>query len=297
MTKYAYYPGCSLHSVAKEYDLSMKAVCRALGIDLIEIPDWICCGSSPAHTTSHLLSLALPISNCIWAENQGLDIIAPCASCFSRLKIANLEIKKDGKIRQKVNRIIEEEYKGTVDILNPLQLFNRMDMHGEIKNLVKIDMSGIKVACYYGCLLSRPGDIAGEDDCEHPKKMDQIITTIGASTCDWQCKTECCGASLAITQPKVAFRLVCEVLNSAMENGADCIAVACPLCQSNLDMRQSEVSDHLGKDIHLPVVYFTQLIGLAIGINQEALGLKHLITAPFSLFEEKCNLSMAIAKG
>ncbi len=291
--KFAYYPGCSLHATAKEYNLSMRAVCNHVGIDLIEIPDWICCGATPAHTTSHWLSLALAIANCTWAENQGLDIVAPCASCFSRLKVANLEVKKDETVRKKVNELIDEKYVGKVDIINPLYLFNRLDILSKIKNSIKRELSGLKVACYYGCLLARPKEIAGEENCEAPVKMDRIISSLGATTCNWPYKTECCGASLAITQPMVALRLACNILHSAVENNADCIAVACPLCQSNLDLKQSEVSKQLGYEIHIPIVYFTQLIGLAMSLQPEAIGLKHLVTTPFALFEEKGVLAMA----
>lgn len=285
--KYAYYPGCSLHATAQEYNLSMRAVCNHLGIDLIEIPDWICCGSTPAHTTSQWLSLALAIANCTWAESHHLDIIAPCASCFSRLKVANLEVKRDAIVRKKVNGLIDEQYEGNVTILNPLHLFNRLDVQGQIKALLKRDLSSLKVACYYGCLLARPQEITGEENCEAPVKMDNIVSALGAATCNWPYKTECCGASLAITQPKVALRLACEILSSAQEHGADCIAVACPLCQSNLDLRQSEVSKELGREIRIPIVYFTQLIGLAMNLHEKAIGLKHLITEPFALLEEK----------
>jgi heterodisulfide reductase subunit B len=285
--KYAYYPGCSLHATAKEYNLSMRAVCNHIGIDLIEIPDWICCGSSPAHMTSHWLSLSLAIANCTWAEKQGLDIVAPCAACFSRLKVANLEVKKDTVLRKKVNHLINEEYEGKVEIINPLLLFNRLDVLGKIKNAIKRELSNLNVACYYGCLLSRPQEISREDNCEQPAKMDRIIASLKTTSCNWTCKTECCGASLAITQPNIALRLACDILNSALENGADCIAVACPLCQSNLDLRQPEISKKLGHEVRIPIVYFTQLIGLAMNLHEETIGLKHLVTAPFNLFEKK----------
>ncbi len=291
--KYAYYPGCSLQSVAKEYNFSMLSLFKSLKIELIEIPDWICCGSTPAHTTSPLLSLALAIANCTWAETQKLDIVAPCASCFSRLKIANLEIKKEKELHKKVNQILNEEYSGNPKILNPLNIFNRIDILARLRNSIKRDLSALKVACYYGCLLSRPKEISEEDNCEAPKKMDRILSTIGLSVCNWQCKTVCCGAGLSITQPNVAFRLVCEILTCAYENGANIIAVACPLCQSNLEMRQQKVSKYLGYELNIPVIYFTQLIGLAIGLKFDELGIEQLIVSPLSLLEEKCSINLS----
>lgn len=293
MIKYAYYPGCSLHSVAKEYDRSMQAVCKALHVKLMEIPDWICCGSTPAHTTSHLLSVALPIANCTWAEAQGLDIIAPCASCFSRLKTANQEIKSDESLRKTINSITETEYYGRPEVISPLNLFNRLDILARIKNYIKRPLTGLTVACYYGCLLSRPKEISEEYNSEMPVKMDRVISALGASVCNWQYKTECCGAGLAVTQPNVALRLTLEILKNAKENNADLIAVACPLCQSNLDMRQDEISKALDYNIEIPIIYFTQLIGLSLGIETGVLGFEHLITSPFQVLGKKLGLEPA----
>ncbi|MGA1825617.1 MAG: CoB--CoM heterodisulfide reductase iron-sulfur subunit B family protein [bacterium] len=280
--KFAYYPGCSLHSTAKEYDISTRVVCKELGIELQEIPDWICCGSTPAHNKDFLLSLALPISNCIWAEKEGLDIIAPCASCYSRLKISSLEVKKDRELLERVNMTIDADYQGKINILSPLQVFSDRQSLELIMPRIKRDLSSLKVACYYGCLFSRPKEVTGIEDVENPDQMDRIMESIGAESIDWSHKTECCGASLAITQSNICQRLVGEIMDAALYAKADCIAVACPLCQSNLDLRQQK-----GGKSSLPIFYITQLIGLALGISPSELGLRHLVILPHPLLLSK----------
>ena len=280
--KYAYYPGCSLHTTAKEYDMSTRAISSELGIELIEIPEWICCGSTPAHNKNFLLSVCLPISNCIFAENEGLDILAPCASCYSRLKIANLEIKKDKSLLDRVNIAIDADYKGNIKILNPLQIFSLPDILKSISSKIKRNLSGLKIACYYGCLLSRPKEVSDIENIEHPEQMDNIIEAIDAKSVNWSHKTECCGATLAITQSNIAQRLTSEIIDAAKSSGADCIATACPLCQSNLDLGQPQNSNS-----SMPIFYFTQLVGLGLGISPLMLGLKHLVVLPFPLLISK----------
>ncbi len=286
--KYAYFPGCSLHSTAKEFDLSTRAVCKNLDIELVEIPDWICCGSTPAHTTSELLSLALPLANCTWAENNHLDVVAPCASCFSRLKIATLEVQKDADLRKKINTIIEGNFEGNTKIFHLLHLFSNGNGSAEkLKEKTKRDLSTLKVVAYYGCLLARPKEVAGVVDVENPQSMDRILNKAGLDVLDWSHKTECCGASLSITDKKVSLRLVHEIIQTAADAGADCIAVACPLCQSNLDLQQSELKNNHGHKYHLPIFYFTQLMGLALGLETNKLGLKRLIVDPRPLLKNK----------
>ncbi|MGA1869120.1 MAG: CoB--CoM heterodisulfide reductase iron-sulfur subunit B family protein [bacterium] len=280
--KYAYYPGCSLHTTAKEYDISTRVVCKELGVELQEIPEWVCCGSTPAHNKNFLLSMALPISNCLWAEKEGLAIVAPCASCYSRLKISNFEVKKDKELLERVNIIIDAEYQGSIKILSPLEVFSGTQMLESLLPRIKRDLSSLKVACYYGCLFSRPKEITQIEDVENPEQMDRIIESIGAQGVEWSHKTECCGASLAITQSAICKRLVSEITESALLAGADCIVVACPLCQSNLDLRQTQ-----GERSPLPIFYITQLIGLALGLSPSELGLRHLVILPHPLLFSK----------
>ena len=285
--RYAYFPGCSLHSAAEEYDQSATAVCKRLGIELKEIEDWLCCGSTPAHITNHLASVALPISSCAWAEKQKLDVLTCCAACFCRFKVANHEVREDKELLAKVNEVIEEDYQGEVDVYHLLEvIMHKMDKT-KLAAAMQKPLKGLKVACYYGCLLTRLPEKLRLDHQEEPTMMDDLVRLAGAEAIEWPYKTECCGASLAIVQPKTVLRLANDILTYAEENGADCVIVACPLCQSNLDLLQSQVNKEYKKSFHLPIFYFTQLLGLAMGIEKEDLALSKLIVDPLPLLSEK----------
>ena len=277
--KYAYYPGCSLHSTAKEYDDSTKAVCQELGIELEEIPDWSCCGASSAHATNHDLSMALPLRNLAKAEKMGLDVVIPCAACFNRLKSADAMAKDEPKRLKEISEKFGIDYKGTRQVLS---LLNAVDLLGEeaIKSHVKKELSGLKVACYYGCLLLRPPSIAGFDDAENPESLDKIMAEIGAEPVKWPYKHECCGASLLLSKSEIVVKLTHDILSMAKRAGADCIVTACPLCQANLDTRQSQVEAKYGEKFDMPIFYFTQLLGMAFGVANSALGLKKLMVDP-----------------
>lgn len=286
--KYAYYPGCSLHSTAKEYDLSTKEVAEALGIELIEIPDWVCCGATPAHITMHLLSLALPVKNLLLAKRLGSYELATCCSaCFSRLKIANKFMRDNPTHRAKVNEIVGEEYRGEVrvrhffDILvNDFGLKNLADRATE-------KLEGLKVACYYGCFLTRPPEVTCLDDLEDPRLMDDLMEAIGAQPVNWPYKVECCGASFSLTKTEIVLKLSRDILQMARDEGAQAIAVACPLCQSNLDLRQPGINKKFKTNFKIPIFYFTQLVGLSLGIEPKKLGLKKHIVSPIPLLKEQ----------
>jgi len=278
--KYAYYPGCSLHSTAKEYDRSLRAVCEKVGIELEEVKNWICCGSTPAHATSKLLSLALPLKNLAEVEKSGFrEVIAPCAACFSRFKIAWHEIDNEPQLAAEVEGIIEHKFRDGVKVYHPLEIFSNNTGLSKISDLVKKDLSELKVVCYYGCLLVRPPKVTEFDVCEYPQSMDKILQALGMATLDWSYKTDCCGASFALTRTEIALKLSRDILEGAKSVGADAIAVACPMCHVNLDTRQEEIEKKYKVTYHLPIFYFTQLMGLAFGISAKELLLKrHFIS-------------------
>ncbi len=285
--KYAYFPGCSLHSTAKEYDLSTKAVAGALGIELMEIPDWICCGATPAHITMHLLSLALPVKNLLQAKKMdSYEVATCCAACFSRLKIANHFMETDLAHRDRVNEIVGEQYKGEVKVRHFLDIL--VNTFG-LKNLslkVTKKLKGLKVACYYGCLLTRPPEVTQLDDVEEPRLIDDLMEAIGVETADWPYKTECCGASFSLTKTDIVLKLSGDILQMAHDEGAQAIVVACPLCQSNLDLRQSMINEKFKKKFDMPILYFTQLVGLSLGIKPKILGLNKHIVNPMPLLRK-----------
>ena len=277
-TKYAYYPGCSLHSTGAEYDVSFRAVCEKLAIDIEEIKGWICCGTSPAHCTSRLLSLALPFENLCLAEKMGMtDVVAPCAACFARLKTAIYEANEDTEIAGQISEALEKPLPKSMNVLHPLEIF--CSREGMAKAVTR-QLPELKVACYYGCLLTRPSKVMQFDECEYPMAMDELLRSLGIATLDWSYKTDCCGGALAMTRTDVVLKLTHDILEEAKSVGANAIAVACPLCHVNLDTRQVEVEKEYGVQYGLPIFYFTQLMALAFGIPQDKLGFhKHFVSA------------------
>ncbi len=291
--KYAYYPGCSLHSTAREYDRSLRAVCEKAGIELEEVKNWICCGSSWAHPTSKLLSLALPLKNLAEIEKSGRrEVIVPCAACFSRFKIARHEIDSEPQLAAAVEGIIEHKFGDGVKVYHPLDSLSNNTGLSRLTELVKNNLSGLRVVCYYGCLLTRPPKATEFDVCEYPQSMDRILQALGMSTLDWSYKTDCCGASFALTKTEIVLKLSHDILEGAKSVGADAIAVACPMCQVNLDTRQEEIEEKYQTDYHLPILYFTQLMGLAFDIAAEKLLLKsHLVDTEDLLEKVKCPIT------
>lgn len=280
--KYAYYPGCSLESSAKEYDLSIRACCQYTGVELIEVPDWICCGASSAHATSHLLSIALPAKTLVQTEKMGLhQIIAPCIACLTRLKVADMEMEEKEDLKKDVETVLESPYKGSVRVRNVLDVFLNDVGLEKIRKTVTTPLTGLKVACYYGCLLTRPPHIAQFDDVENPHSMDDLMRAIGAETVDWSFKTDCCGVSMSLAETDTALVLTNKILEGAKDAGADCVAVACPLCQSNLDLRQKAIGNKFGVFYNMPILYFSQLMGLAFGATTMDVGLEKVIVDPF----------------
>jgi len=271
-----YYPGCSLESSAKEFDLSIRAVLKKMEISLREIPDWNCCGASPAHYLNEELSLALPYRNLVKAEEADFDrVISPCPACYSHLKHTHEEVAKDNHLRDRLRTIVGKEYQGRVVAKHLLDFIKEDIGLDRLKASLQTSLKGLKVVSYYGCLTRLPG--VHLDDVENPTLMDEIVQTIGGESLDWSHKTECCGASLSISRTEIALRLVNSILEAAQEKGAECIAVVCPLCQSNLDTRQGDINKKFGTSYKIPILYLSQLIGLAQKLGYSQLGLNRLV--------------------
>ncbi|MCY3024270.1 MAG: CoB--CoM heterodisulfide reductase iron-sulfur subunit B family protein [Planctomycetota bacterium] len=273
-----FYPGCSLDSTARDYYLSTQAVAGALGLELPEIPDWTCCGSTPAHQSSELLALALPAQNLLAA--RGKTVAVCCAACYSRLKAANHTLAHDPKARAAVAEALGADYDGSTPVKHLLEIIVRDIGLKKVAERVVRPLKGLRVAAYYGCLLVRPPEVTQFDDPENPTLMDDVLAAAGAETLDWPHKTECCGASYSITDVSIVHQLTRDVLAMARDAGANCIATACPLCQLNLDLRQREIAEKFGESFDLPVFYFTQLLGLAFGLKPAQLGLRSLVVNP-----------------
>ncbi len=282
----AYFPGCSLHGLAREYEMSIKAVCGRLGITLREIPDWNCCGASAAHSRSAHAALGLSARNLALAANSGhSEIATACAGCFNRLKTAAYELSKQGKSQESFAEMTGLPMPGPVQVRHLLQVLSEKEIAARLKAEIKRPLGGIRLAAYYGCLLTRPAAVMQFDDAEQPRTMDSLMEALGAQRVDWAHKSECCGGSLAAAEPEIALELSGDVLESARQAGADAVVVACPMCQANLDLRQKEIEKRRGaaspgKPLGLPVFYFTQLVGLALGCPERQLGFHLLMTSP-----------------
>jgi heterodisulfide reductase subunit B len=275
-----YYPGCSLDGTAQEYGISVKKMCSLLGLNLKEIEDWNCCGATSAHATNHKLALLLPARNQVLAEAQGLDVIlAPCAACQNRQVTTRKALMDSAELREEIRSITGIEPTCKSRFIGVTQLLEAMDPE-EIKKRVKKPLTGLNLACYYGCLLVRPMEEMGFDDPENPEKMEQIVSALGASPVDWAFKIECCGAGLTLAQQDLVEDLTHKIARNASANGAEAFVVACPLCQANLDMRQDSMIKRFGDTKPMPVYYISELVAIACGADPSEVAVgKHFVPA------------------
>ncbi len=274
---YGYFPGCSLKSTATEYDATVRAVCQSFNINLTEIDDWVCCGATPVHAISEEISLALPLRNLAKAEAQGLKkVLSPCPACHSHMLCSHNETNNNDQHKRRLQELSGCEYSNTLQLRHLLDLLFLEVGVEAIKARVTKSLNGIKTVSYYGCLTRFPG--VEIEDKEMPTMMDEITAATGAAPMHWSHATECCGASFAISKKDIVIRLVREILTAAKQCGADCIVVVCPLCQSNLDMRQVEIQKTYREHYNLPVIYLSQLILMSQGYSYHHLQFsKHLI--------------------
>ncbi|MCL2110984.1 MAG: CoB--CoM heterodisulfide reductase iron-sulfur subunit B family protein [Clostridiales bacterium] len=294
MKRYAYFPGCASESTAKSTTLANEFVFGALGIDLIEIEDWNCCGATSAHTLSDTVGLALPARPLAQAEEEwpDLDIVTGCASCYARLKVTNHRVRTDKEARFIVEKVLGKPYEAKREVLNFLDILSGEDERKAVENALLRRFKNLKVACYYGCLNVRPAELTGVEDRENPQAMDELAALTGAEPVDWGFKSECCGAA---HQNDAAFEtrpLAARIIENARACGADIILTACPMCQLNLEMRQSEYirkrEDKLrGKPSFplfsmvlppdpnetIPVLSITELLAIAMGAGGRRLEL------------------------
>ena len=279
-TAFAYYPGCSGLGTSREYDTSTRAVCEALGLKLVDIPDWSCCGSSPAHSLDHSLSAALVARNLGLVETIGLDTaLTPCPSCLTNLKTSAHRMEGE-KFREKVNRLLDRPYEGSVKSMSVLQALVEQVGIDAIAAAVRRPLNGLRLAPYYGCIMNRPPDVMQFDNPENPTSMDNILIALGAEVVPFPLKVECCGASYGVPRKDIVGRLSGKLLSCAADAGAEAMVVACPMCQMNLDLRQEQLSRAMGVKFRLPVLYFTQVMGFAMQLPEERLGLNKLCVDP-----------------
>lgn len=281
--KYAYFPGCSQESTAEEYNRSLLAVARRLeAMDLIEIPDWNCCGATPAAAiVDPMLPHSLAARNLSIAREMGMDqVVAPCAACYKNMRKASQDLNHYAELRaQAKGALTNRELDRVPDVRHPLDVI--VNDVGLDNVPVEKPLQGLKIASYYGCLLTRPA--GGFDDPEYPQSMDRLMERLGAESASWAYKTKCCGGGIYMFHENVSFAMSADVLAHAKASGANALAVGCPFCQLLLDLYQDKLAEIRKTTFHLPIFFFTQLMGLAMGLDRADLGLEKLVVSPFEL--------------
>lgn len=276
--RYAYYPGCSLEATGRPYQESVVAVSKALGIELVELEDWNCCGATAYMSVNETLSFSLSARNLCQAKKIGDTLVTACSACYTNLRKTESYLAEFPEIKSKVNTALAEanlNYEGGIVTKHFLQTVVEDVGLDRIKSFVRNPLSELRVAPYYGCQIARPYGI--EDSADNPTMMDKLLIAIGATPTYYPMKTVCCGGSLMGIRKDVALRLCRNILMCAQQYDAQCIAVTCPLCQMNLDAFQSAVNKTYGTSFNLPIVYFTQLMGVAFGLDSKGLGLNDCI--------------------
>jgi heterodisulfide reductase subunit B len=282
-----FYPGCSLSGGGIELSLSIRAIAAAAGVELREIDDWSCCGATAAHSLNHELSVALPYRVLALAEAQAMsEVLAPCAACFSRLRGTNVRLARSAELAKRIGEIVGKPYSGGVGILSITEFINRLLAEG-LADKLPSPLPGLKVACYYGCLLSRGADIVVGDDPESPTSMDKAVRAAGCEPVAWNFATECCGGGFSMSKTDAVLDLSQAILADAQAAGADMVVTGCPMCHSNLDMRQRKLTGSGRLDRPMPVVYLSELLGLAAGLEPKALGLDRHFTPALAVAERK----------
>ncbi len=274
MKKFAYFPGCSLEKIALSYHESALESTRKLGVELQELEDWNCCGATTYNQVDQALAYTIVARNLAMAEKEGLDLVAPCSACYKNSYFTNADIQENPDLLEKINLSLQEdnlELKGELEVRHLIEVFHEDIGEEAIAEQVVQPLTDLKVAPYYGCQIVRPRKDG--ENIENPQFFEEVLAALGAEPVEYPEKMRCCSASLIMTGRKAALDMVRILLYSARKAEADVIATACPLCQVNLECYQGQVNEAFGTDFHIPVLYFTQLAGLALGINPNKLGL------------------------
>lgn len=293
--KYGYYPGCSLEGISREYDESMRALLARLGVSIEDLPGWICCGTLAAPSLSPLLGLATPLWNVARAKEAGYDqLIAPCSACLYHFKHAAKRVADDLALRAEVEAVLELPLASPPPTIHPLELLSTDSFETRIKGAIQRDLSELRAVCYYGCHISRPASVMQFDDPENPQSMDRLMSWAGAQVLDWPRKVDCCGAHYSMIKPDIVVDLCAKLFEDAVEAKANAIIVACPMCHANLDTRQDQIAAKLGQPINVPVLYFSQVLGYAMGLSPQTLGLRRHIVDPLPMMLEKCGQARSV---
>lgn len=284
---YLYFPGCTLYTKAKNLDQTARDCSLLLGFELKELPNWTCCGATFPLATDNLMALLPPSRILARAREQGTILTTLCAVCFNVIKRTNHLIQKDGEKREKINNFIEMNYQGDLRVLHYLEILKEEIGFPQIQKRLKRPLSGLKAAAYYGCMLLRPFDEMGFDDQEQPRLMEQFLEAMGAEPVDFPYKIECCGSFQSVGAPDVATECAQKILGSAIKNGAEVVVSTCPMCTFNIDHKQSDIKQKYLDFKTIPVLYVTQMLGIAMGLSPLVLGFEQNFIDPLPLLKEK----------
>ncbi|MBW1696327.1 MAG: CoB--CoM heterodisulfide reductase iron-sulfur subunit B family protein [Deltaproteobacteria bacterium] len=276
----AYYPGCTLKASSSLYDVQTRQVFGEMDIQLVEIEDWNCCGATSAGKVNDFLAVAMPARNLGIAESQGFsEMVIPCSACYSRTLVAQKQLDDNAVLMAEINSELTHKVRGTIKVSSILEVLLTKVSSGELAEKAVRKLTGIQACCYYGCLQTRfPYRVPVPDDVENPQGMETVLKTLGAKPLDWSYKTDCCGASASVNDEQTALTLMARILKDAVARGANCLVVTCPLCQLNLDAYQDRVCKKFDIQERLPVFFITEMIGLAMGMDIEALQIdRHFI--------------------
>ena len=267
MNKLGYYPGCSMHATCKEYEISAKKILQNFDIELEEIKDWNCCGAADASAMNHFLSVALPARNLAIANHQYDELIMLCSACQQVHNKTKQKLLENRTLKKEIEKVIGKEINTDIEIKHLLYFISNEIELEKIKANVKKSLNGLKVAPYYGCAINRPSTYIHGDDPEFPVSLEKIITALGGEALEFSYRTKCCGGVLMLPEEDFAFAISKEILLEAKKISADCIVVVCPLCQAALEIFSIKLK------LEMPILFFTQLMGIAFGYTYKELGL------------------------
>ncbi len=285
--EYLYFPGCTLYTKAKNFDQTARECSRLLGFELKELSKWTCCGATFPLATDNVMALLPPARILANAREEGTTLTTLCAICFNVIKRTNRLIREDGEKRDKINNFIEKSYQGDLRIVHYLELLKQDVGFPQLKEKVKKPLQGLRIAPYYGCMLLRPFKEMGFDDKEKPTLFEEFLQALGATAVDFPFKTECCGSFQSVGAPEVATECAYKILGSALKHGAEIVVSTCPMCTFNIDHKQVDIRQTYLDFKSIPVLYFTQILGIAMGLDPGTLGFDQNFVDPLPFLKEK----------
>lgn len=290
--KVSYFPGCTLNTTGKGFDNAVRASTAAVGLELVELPEWNCCGATYPLIIDNMLELAAPAHVLVAARDAARDaggndsiVTTACTTCYNVLKRTNHFVREHEEERERIETFIEAEYSGEVEVKDILHLLRDDVGFDTVREKVQNPLQGLNVAAYYGCMVLRPPDEVAYDDPDHPTSLDDLMAALGATPVEFPLKNECCGAYLAVKDPAVTREMVYTILKSAQAGGAEAVVTNCPLCQFNLDKQQVEMQKRHAGYQPIPVFYFSQLMGLALGLDVGDYGWQRHYVSPDLVLE------------